>query len=173
MERFCFKSTEGAMNRHDRATGSNRSHIPIARRPGGGSAGRQLFPGRRGVCQSGGAVRLREIDAAVGDCRAGAALRRPGSGGRRSRDGALAENRIHAPEGSAVPLADHLGQRDPGPGAPSGRTQRRHGTGQGPAGPVRSGGICPQDAVSAVRRYAAAVRPDPHPGHGPQNPPAG
>lgn len=47
----------------------------------------------------------------------------------------------HAPAGSAVPLAEHLGQCDPGAGRPGGEHAREPAAGPGSVGPVRPVGL--------------------------------
>ena len=61
--------------------------------------------------------------------------------GRRDRPGPVAPGGLHAPAGSAVPLAEHLGQCDPGAGRPGGEHAGEPAAGPGSAGPVRPGGL--------------------------------
>ena len=83
------------------------------------------FDVREGILQHRGSLRLRKIHPAVGAGGTGTTFRRQSGVGWGAGVRALPEGGVHAPAGSAVRVAQHLGQRDAGPDGTGENTPQR------------------------------------------------
>ena len=151
--------SKGGMHRHDDRSPTRGPHLPVSGRRGGGPSGYQLSDGGGGVRQHRGALRLRQVHAAEPHRRAGTSHRREHPCRRGGGPRPHSQGWVHAPAGSALPLADHLGQRDPGPGHPPGQH-----TGGAVSGPGASGALRREVRhlqKSSVQGTALSLRRDP------------
>lgn len=132
-------------------------NLSVSRQRNSCAEGYCLRRGGGRVCQHRGAVRLRQIHAFIHHCGAGRAQRRRDPRGRRDAARGQPQDRLHAAKGSAVSLAQHLGQRNAGAGAAAAKGRRASAARKGAAGALRSGAVCPARARGSYPAACASA----------------